>query len=212
MYRKFFKRFLDILLSLIALPFVLLAVLILAPVIHCTDGGSVFYNAPRLGRNGKTFKMYKFRSMRMDAPDLRNADGTSYNSEHDPRVTKIGRLMRKTSVDELPQIFNVLKGDMSLIGPRPDTRQGELAEQEALYRRVRPGITGYSQAYYRNNAGAEQMAAANVYYAQHVSFGLDLKILFKTVAVVLKRENIYRNTEDAPREESAAKETETVIK
>ena len=112
MYKHFFKRFIDIILSLIATPFVLLVIIIMAPFIYFTDRGPVFYNATRRGRNGKTFKMFKLRSMYVNSPDLKNPDGSTFNSDKDPRVTKIGRIMRKTSIDELPQILNVLIGDM----------------------------------------------------------------------------------------------------
>ncbi len=201
MYRHFFKRFFDILLGLIALPFVLLFIIILGPIIFLTDRGPVFYNAERLGRRGKVFRMYKFRSMKVNSPDLRNADGSTFNSSNDPRVTKIGKLMRKTSMDEIPQFLNVLKGDMSLIGPRAfltgnykgyDT----LDERRKKRLEVRPGITGYSQAYYRNSIGTEEKIDNDCYYVDHLSFGLDLKILGKTVTSVLKHENVFvENTE-----------------
>ena len=118
MIYRFFKRLFDIVLSLIALPFVLLVILIFAPIIWLTDRGPVFYNAERLGYRGKVFKMYKLRSMKVGSPNLKNADGSTYNGENDPRVTGVGRFMRKTSVDEFPQFLNVLKGDMSFIGER----------------------------------------------------------------------------------------------
>lgn len=116
MYKYGIKRILDILLSLIGLPFFALLFILVAPIIFMTDKGPVFYNADRLGYKGKIYKMYKFRSMRVNAPDLRNQDGSTYNGDDDPRVTKIGRVMRKTSIDEAPQLLNVLKGDMSVIG------------------------------------------------------------------------------------------------
>ena len=119
MYKCFFKRVLDLLLAILALPFVLLLIAIAAPLIWLEDRGSVFYNAKRMGRNGRPFKMFKLRSMKVNAPDLRNADGSTFNSSDDPRVTRIGRFMRKTSIDEIPQILNVLIGDMSFVGPRP---------------------------------------------------------------------------------------------
>lgn len=196
MIYRFFKRFFDVLLSLIALPFVLLIILIFAPIIYFTDKGPVFYNAPRLGRKGKIFKMYKLRSMKVNSPNLRNADGSTYNAANDPRVTKVGRFMRKTSIDEVPQFLNVLKGDMSFIGPRAHlttsyTGFENLDECRQKRLQVRPGITGYSQAYYRNSATAQQKLENDVYYVEHLSFGLDVKIIFKTVASVLKRENIY---------------------
>lgn len=98
MYRKFVKRSIDIVFGLIGLPFFCLFFIVLAPIIYLTDRGPVFYSAQRLGKNGKTFKMYKFRSMKVNAPDIRNADGSTYNGPNDPRVTKIGRIMRKTSL------------------------------------------------------------------------------------------------------------------
>lgn len=109
------KRFLDICISLIALPFVALVILIFAPIIYITDKGPIFYNAPRLGKKGKVFTMYKLRSMKINSPNIKNADGSTYNGENDPRVTPIGRFLRKTSIDELPQFLNVLKGERGII-------------------------------------------------------------------------------------------------
>lgn len=196
----FFKRIFDIVLSLIALPFVFLVLLVFAPIIYLTDRGPVFYNAPRLGRKGKIFKMYKLRSMKVNSPNLRNADGSTYNGEDDPRVTKVGRFMRKTSIDELPQFLNVLKGDMSFIGPRAHMttsyRGYEFLDDKRKRRLdVRPGITGYNQAYFRNSVTSEQKIEHDVYYVDHLSLWLDIKILFQTVFSVLKRENIYVNPE-----------------
>lgn len=201
MYRHFFKRFLDIVISLIALPFVLLAVIIMAPIIYINDPGPIFYNATRRGKNGKTFKMFKFRSMYVNSPDLRNADGTTFNSSNDPRVTKVGKFMRKTSVDELPQLLNVLFGHMSLIGPRPTlaTKPYEelTIEQKKRYD-VRPGVTGYSQAYYRNSIGGAEKLKYDCYYVDHVSFILDIKILVQTVLSVLGSKNIYVSEKEKP--------------
>ena len=196
MIYRFFKRLFDIILSLIALPFVLLLIIIFAPIIYFTDKGPVFYNAPRLGRKGKVFKMYKLRSMKVNSPNLKNADGSTYNGENDPRVTKVGKFMRKTSIDEFPQFLNVLKGDMSFIGPRAHLTTNykgyeNLDEPHKRRLDVRPGITGYSQAYYRNSASSEQKMQNDVYYVEHMSLWLDIKILFKTFFSVLKRENIY---------------------
>lgn len=156
MYKAFFKRFLDIAGALILLPFVLLEVILLAPVIHFTDGGPVFYNALRKGRKCKTFKMFKLRTMYVNSPDLKNPDGSTFNSDKDPRVTPVGRILRKTSLDEFPQFLNVLIGDMSFIGPRPtlatksldyDSLEGDKKKRYSL----RPGVTGYAQAFYRNS-------------------------------------------------------------
>ena len=203
MYKHFFKRAIDILVSLVALPFVLLVIAVFAPIIFFTDRGPVFYNAERLGRKGKVFKMYKLRSMYVNSPNLRNADGSTYNGEDDPRVTKVGRLMRKTSIDEFPQFLNVLLGDMSLIGPRPHLTtnyKGYDLLDEPHQRRleVRPGVTGYSQAYFRNSITSEQKMANDVYYVENVSFLFDVKILLHTVLSVLKRENIYVSQEAQP--------------
>ena len=211
MYKNFFKRFFDILISLIALPFVLLAIVIVAPFIYFTDKGPVFYNAERLGKKGKIFKMYKLRSMRVNSPNLRNADGSTYNADDDPRVTKIGRIMRKTSIDELPQFLNVLKGDMSLIGPRAHLTTSfksfeELDENRQKRLMVRPGITGYNQAYYRNSVTADQKIINDVYYVDNLSFILDVKVIFKTVATVLGRKNVYVSSVN----ENKVEEKETV--
>lgn len=200
MYKYFFKRLIDLTLILIALPFFEIIFVILAPIIFLTDRGPVFYNAPRLGKNGKVFKMYKFRSMRVNAPDIRNKDGSTYNGEDDPRVTWIGRIMRKTSLDEVPQLLNVLNGDMSIIGPRPfvTTHYYGYDKLEPKMKKrisVRPGITGYSQAYFRNSISQDEKIEKDCYYADHVSFALDIKIFFQTVKSVLMHENIYVSDE-----------------
>ena len=154
MYRKFIKRLLDIVISLMALPFVVLVIIVFAPIIWLTDKGPVFYNATRRGMNGKNFKMFKLRSMKVNSPVLRNADGSTYSGDDDPRVTKVGRIMRKLSIDELPQILNVLIGDMSFVGPRPTLASVPYEQLDDVRKKrltVRPGITGYSQAYFRNS-------------------------------------------------------------
>ncbi len=196
MYKRFVKRLLDLILAMIALPFFCLIFIFFAPIIYLTDRGPVFYTAPRFGMRGKAFRMYKFRSMKVNAPDIRNADGSTYNAANDPRVTKIGRLMRKMSIDETPQLLNVLKGDMSLVGPRAFLGIGkwtydQMDEKRKKRLSVRPGITGYSQAYFRNSIGLDEKIEYDCYYVDHISFLMDLKILFKTVASVLKHENIY---------------------
>lgn len=208
MYRHFGKRVLDIFVGLIALPFVLLVAVIVAPIIFLTDRGPVFYNAYRLGKNGKPFKMFKFRSMQVNAPDIRNEDGSTYNGDDDPRVTKIGRFMRKTSVDELPQFLNVLFGQMSLIGPRPDPLDDMdiYTEEQKKKLVVKPGMTGYNQAYYRNSVTQDEKFEHDVYYAEHISFWLDVKIVFKTIATVLKHENVYNDASSPLSEKDVALE------
>lgn len=194
MYKKYIKRIFDIILALIALPFVLLACVIFGLLIWLEDKGTIFYLAKRRGLNGTIFNMFKLRSMKMNAPDIRNEDNSTFNSEDDPRVTKIGKLMRKISVDELPQVFNILKGDMSWIGPRPITTDRPLEEydQKRIDRlKVKPGITGYAQAYYRNNIDQEHKLQLDAEYAKDVNFIWDVKIVFKTVETVLCKKNIY---------------------
>ena len=138
--------------------------------------------------------------MYVNAPDIKNADGSTYNGDDDPRVTKIGRFMRKTSIDEFPQFLNVFKGDMSFIGPRAHLTNNYkgynlLDEPHKKRLEVRPGITGYSQAYYRNSITSDKKLENDVYYVENISLWLDIKILFKTIFSVLKRENIYVSTD-----------------
>lgn len=197
MYKHFFKRAFDLILSLIALPFLLLFFLGVAIAIKIDDRGPVFYAAKRIGKNGKLFRMIKFRSMKVNAPDIRLADGSTYNGDDDPRVTRVGRFIRKTSIDELPQILNVFVGQMSFIGPRPDPEDwlDKYTDEERVFLSVRPGITGYSQAYFRNEADGKEKIRNDVYYAQHCSFWMDIKIFFKTIATVFKSENTYKDME-----------------
>ena len=215
MYKHFFKRLFDITVALVALPFFLLIFIFLAPIIKLTDGGPIFYNAPRLGKKGRIFKMYKFRSMRVNSPNLINADGSTYNGERDPRVTRIGRFIRKTSLDETPQIFNILFGHMSLIGPRAHmttSYKGYENLDEIRKRRldVRPGITGYNQAYFRNSVGSEEKLKNDVYYVDHLSFLLDVKVFFKTIVSVLGRKNVYVSAEAPASVAPSATAEETV--
>lgn len=195
MYVHFFKRLIDILIGLCALPFVALVILMFGPVIYFTDKGPVFYNATRAGKDYKPFKMFKLRSMYVNSPDLKNPDGSTYNSDDDPRVTPIGRFLRKTSLDEFPQFLNVLIGDISFIGPRPKLYCPEkypngLPEFMKKSFMVKPGVTGYAQAYYRNSITNEEKFKWDGYYAENVSFIMDVNIIFKTVSSVLLRKNI----------------------
>lgn len=196
MYKRGIKRVLDFLIGLCGFPFFLIALIVFGPIIYFTDKGSIFYNANRIGKDGKLFKMYKFRSMYMNAPDIRLADGSTYNGEDDPRVTKIGKFMRDTSIDELPQILNLLNGTMSLIGPRPDPPDwlDKYPEDTKVFLTVKPGLTGYSQAYFRNSVDGEEKMKNDAYYARHISFIMDVKIFFKTIAVVLSHNNTYKDT------------------
>ena len=211
MYKNFFKRVFDLLLALVALPFFLLIFIVVAPAIYIDDPGPVFYTSRRAGKNGKIFNMYKFRSMKVNAPDLRNADGSTFNSENDPRQTKIGKLLRKTSLDEIPQFLNILKGDMSLIGPRPvlESQLADFTEEERGKLKVLPGITGYTQAYNRNQLSNHEERMMDSWYGEHISLLLDIKIIFKTIDTVLHPSRVYRNAADAsvPETEKAGEET-----
>lgn len=195
MYTHFLKRIIDLILALIALPFWLLLFIPVAIAIKLDDGGPVFYKSARVGKGFKKFGMYKFRSMKVNAPDLRNADGGTYNASDDPRVTKVGKFLRETSLDETPQLLNIIKGDMSIIGPRAgDWESVDTYEDDEKDKcKVLPGLTGYCQAYYRNNASVREKRLKDAWYANNVSLALDVKIFFKTILTVLKHENLYTN-------------------
>lgn len=193
MYNNGVKRIIDLILALLALPLWMIILSIIGPTIYFQDKGSVFYNADRLGRDGKIFKMYKFRSMKTNAPDIRNEDGSTFNAEDDPRLTDIGKFIRKTSIDETPQLLNVIKGDMSIIGPRPD-----LPEHIKLYEgnesrklEIRPGVTGFNQAYFRNTIPWKERINNDIYYIENLSMWMDIKIFFKTAVSVLRSEDVF---------------------
>ena len=196
MYKCFFKRLIDLVLSFLALPFFAVLFIPVAIAIKVEDGGPVFYRSARVGKGFRKFGMYKFRSMKVNAPDLRNADGGTYNAADDPRVTRVGKFLRETSLDETPQLLNIIKGDMSVIGPRAGDWESvdTYEEDEKDKTKVLPGLTGYCQAYFRNAASVREKRLKDAWYANNVSFGLDLKIFFKTIMTVLKRENLYTNS------------------
>ena len=179
MYKYFIKRILDFILAIILLPLLIILTLLIAPLIKLEDGGSVFYISKRLGKKGKVFDMYKFRTMKENAKDIRNADGSTYNSRYDKRVTKVGKILRRTSIDEIPQIINILKGDMSFIGPRPDLPEHIMVytKQEKEKLKVKPGITGYNQAYFRNSIKWKDRLKNDIYYVEHLTFIIDVKSL-----------------------------------
>ena len=194
---KHVKRVIDILFSVIGFPFFLIILIAVAIAIKIDDGGPIFYKAERIGKDCKKIYMYKFRSMKVDCENILNADGSTYNAKDDPRVTRVGKFLRKTSLDETAQILNIIKGEMSLIGPRASgwTALETYREDEMDKMNVLPGISGYTQAYYRNSISVREKRLYDAWYANNVSFKLDFKIFFKTIAVVLLRKNIYTNTE-----------------
>lgn len=194
-YVKFVKRFADIIIGVVALPFLAIIIAVVGVAIKIDDGGPIFYKARRIGKNSAVFNMYKFRSMIVNAPNLTNKDGSTYNAPDDERVTRVGRFIRKTSIDELPQFLNLLIGNMTLIGPRASGAGalGTYQPDEEGKMLVKPGITGYTQAYHRNGLSVREKRLKDAWYAENVTFGLDFKIFFKTIVTVLKREQVYTN-------------------
>ncbi len=199
LYLRLGKRLCDIVISTTALPFVLAIIGVCGIFIKKEDKGPIFYNAPRVGMNGTEFTMYKLRSMKVNSPDLVMEDGSTYNGAEDSRMTHIGAFMRRTSLDEIPQFINVLRGNMSIVGPRPDLkREVELYEgEEMLKLAVKPGITGYAAVYGRNSLPWKKRLELDVYYIKHLSFFTDIKIFFKTFISVLRQEGIYIKDDSA---------------
>ncbi|WPJ91646.1 sugar transferase [Facklamia hominis] len=197
-YIKYGKRCFDIIFSFILLPFVALVILIAGIFIVLDDGFPVLYLSERRGINGSTFSIFKLRSMKNNSPDLRTKDGSTFNSANDSRVTSVGKVIRKFSIDEIPQIINVFKGDMSFVGPRPslvskDYKDLNNSQKKRL--RVRPGITGYAQAKYRNSISQDKKIQLDCWYADNVSLLLDLNIVINTFLSVIKLKNVYQSKE-----------------
>ena len=195
MYKNFIKPICDRFIALMTLPFFCIIWFCVAIAIKLEDGGPVFYMAERIGKNSKKFRMYKFRSMKVGAENITNLDGSTYNAKDGPRVTKVGKFLRETSLDETAQILNILKGEMSLIGPRASgwTALDSYQLDEVDKMKVQPGLTGYTQAFYRNSIGVREKRVKDAWYANNVSFRLDMKIFFKTIITVLKHDNVYTN-------------------
>lgn len=194
-YKLCVKRMIDIIVSLVVSIVILPLLLVVAIAIKLDDGGPVFYLSERIGLNCKKFRMIKLRTMKVGAPDIRNDDNSTYNSKDDYRITRVGKVLRETSLDEIVQVFNVLTGDMSLLGPRAGlwNMLDTYKDDELDKMKVRPGISGYTQAYYRNSLSMREKRLKDAWYANNVSFWLDVNIFFKTILTVLKRDNIYTN-------------------
>jgi exopolysaccharide biosynthesis polyprenyl glycosylphosphotransferase len=189
MVYKFFKRLFDITISMIGLITTSPILLITAIAIKLESSGPIIFKQERLGLNGKVFKIYKFRSMCVDAEK-----GGVYEKKGDPRVTKVGKFIRKTSIDELPQFVNILKGEMSLIGPRPALTYHpwpykEYTEEQKRMFHVRPGVTGWAQVNGRKEVEWPRRIELNVEYVDKMSLYFDLMILFKTIFKVLRMED-----------------------
>lgn len=183
MYRHYVKRFLDILLALLALILLWPILLLAALCIKLDSSGPVLFKQKRLGLHGKEFEIWKFRSMVVNAE---HTGSGVYSGKGDARVTRVGKIIRATSIDELPQIFNILCGDMSLIGPRPPLTyhpwplEEYTPEQKRMFE-VRPGVTGWAQVHGRKDVEWHRRIELNVWYVDHCSFWLDLKIFFMTI-------------------------------
>ena len=196
----FIKRVIDIVCSLMGLLVLSPVFLIIALLVKWEDGGNIFYGHLRIGHEGKKIRVYKFRSMKMNVgnlekiltPEQLEQYKREFKIDNDPRITKIGNFIRKTSIDELPQLLNILKGDISIVGPRPivEKETEVYGDEIAKFLSVKPGLTGYWQAYARNNATYEsgERQKMEMYYVDNNSLWLDIKILFKTVESVLKKE------------------------
>jgi len=192
------KRFIDILLSSIGIVILSPVFFILACVVKLDSKGPVFFAHTRIGKNGKKFKMYKFRTMHENAQEMikdfseeqKKEFNENFKLENDPRITRVGGILRKTSLDELPQLVNILKGDLSIIGPRPiiNSELEKYGVFKEKFLSVTPGLTGYWQANGRSNTTYEERMQMELYYVDNYSFSLDIRIFFKTILTVLKRE------------------------
>lgn len=186
LYRKYIKRVLDLLIGLLCVVLLGWLMLIVAIIILLSDGFPILFVQERIGQYGKPFKIYKFRTMVKNA----EAIGSKSTADNDPRITPFGRLLRKTSVDELPQIINLIKGDMSIVGYRPGVRENYIAsDYKSGMFDVKPGITGYAQVNGRSSLSLKEKRDWELKYVNDISFITDLKVLLKTVSVVFRGAN-----------------------
>lgn len=192
------KRVIDVVCSFVGVLVLSPLFVVIAIIIKFTSKGPVFFSQKRVGRDGKEFKMYKFRSMVVNAEELKEKlaaqnemSGPMFKMKDDPRVTKVGKFIRKTSLDELPQLWNVLKGDMSLVGPRPSLPKEVAQFDEWMYKRleVKPGLTCYWQVSGRNNIDFEDWMKLDIKYVDERNLWIDMKLIFKTVGVLFGDKN-----------------------
>lgn len=185
MYERLFKRMIDIIISCLGLIVLSVPMLIIALAIKLDSKGTVLFKQDRIGKNGRVFKIIKFRSMCVNAEK-----GGVYSDKSDTRVTKVGKFLRATSLDEIPQLINMFKGDMSLIGPRPPLTYhpwpyNKYTDFQRRMFEVRPGLTGWAQVHGRKDVEWNKRIELNVWYVDHVTFWLDIKIFFTTIWKVL---------------------------
>lgn len=194
------KRLIDIICSFVGILVLSPLFIIIAIIVKFTSKGPVFFSQKRVGKNGKEFAMYKFRSMVVNAEELKEKlatqnemSGPMFKMKDDPRVTKVGKFIRKTSIDELPQLWNVLKGDMSLVGPRPSLPKEVAQFDKWMHKRleVKPGLTCYWQVSGRNNIDFEDWMKLDIKYVDERSTWIDIKLIFKTVGVLFGDKNAH---------------------
>ena len=204
-----FKRTMDITIALLILLLLLPVIPVIVLLIKLDSPGPILFRQRRVGRDGKEFDFFKFRSMHLGAENvigvlrpLSSVDGPVFKLREDPRVTGVGRFLRRSSLDELPQLLNVLKGEMSLVGPRPLLMQylDRYTPEQMRRHDVRPGMTGWAQVNGRNALTWEQKFALDTWYVDHVSFELDLRIMFLTVRAIVRREGISEPGQPTARE------------
>ncbi|WP_236005882.1 sugar transferase [Desemzia sp. RIT 804] len=213
-YTRYVKRLIDMTLSFVGLLFLLLPLLVIAVLIRLDSKGPVFFLQERIGQYGKTFRIIKFRTMVVGAEHI--GSGLQIYSFKDARITKVGLFLRTTSLDELPQLINILKGDMSLVGPRPPVTYapyaGYAAYPDWAKKRflVKPGLTGSAQIKYRNNVEWNQRIIEDIHYLEKLSFSTDLLLLFKTAAKFIEKEPNQNTAENSQKNQK--ERTEEVVK
>lgn len=206
MYKNVIKRVCDLILALLLLVLAFIPMIIVAICIKIEDGGPIIYKSKRVGKNCKVFNVYKFRSMKVDRQELHS------NLSHEQMVTKVGKVIRKTSLDELPQLINILKGEMSFIGPRPWIPEYYewFTDEQKRRSNVLPGISGLAQVKGRNGISIFKKIEYDLYYVEHISMWLDIKIVFEKIVQVFKKTNAEISEQGIKEEISELKEQEKI--
>ncbi|MFP3887857.1 sugar transferase [Priestia filamentosa] len=202
----FFKRIIDCLGALVGIIVISPLLLCIIFLIKLTSKGPIFFRQERLGKNGRVFKILKFRTMIVNAENT--GTGLFVKTENDNRITKIGRFLRSTSLDELPQLWNVVVGDMSLVGPRPPVpyhpyKYQEYNEHQKKRFNMRPGMTGLTQATVRNSVSWDERIPIDVRYVEQFNLWLDIKIILKTIQKMINPESIYTENDKSPKRKTS---------